>query len=117
MESHLFYFHWFSSASASVPYCLQELRGNSWSWWQHLCICYTRSREIASVEIQRVDFELSNLSCVISQNRAFFWPALATRCKPNLKGEFGNVDFSFLQYEGELCLQTVLSWGRSVSYS
>lgn len=39
-------------ASASVTYCLQELHGNSWSWWQHLCICYTRSRETASVQIQ-----------------------------------------------------------------
>lgn len=105
-------------ASASVTYCLQELHGNSWSWWQHLCICYTRSRETASVQIQTEKIlNLANLSCVISQNRAFFWLALAARYKPNLKGEFGNVDFSSLQYEGVFHLQTVLSWVRSISYS
>jgi len=82
-----------------------------------LCVLHKKQGDSLCSNSDRVDFELANLSCVISQNRAFFWPALVVRYEPNLKGEFGNVDFSSLQYEGVLRLQTVLSWGRSISYS
>nr|XP_025963245.1 sodium/potassium/calcium exchanger 3 isoform X2 [Dromaius novaehollandiae] len=47
----------------------------------------------AHVKAHGTDFELANLSCVISVCRKFFWPALATTYKPNLKGEFGNAEF------------------------
>lgn len=101
-------------ASASVPCCLQMLSGNGWNWWQRLHVCYRR--DSLHINSNRVGFELASLLCVISQNREFFWSALAARYKPNLKGEFGNVDFSCLQYKQMLHLQIVFSWGRNISY-